>query len=212
MQVIGEAADTAEALAGVGATIGTSGPAIVVEGALDADGGRRMAEILDGGGTVLALAQAPEQAVHFPVPVELTPVATKWGSSVFHFTTDEGVLTAFPRRAVLVAEDSTVQASSVVSEIADAPFPQTPVVIAYKPVPAAMAGTVVGAHTVGRGRLILCQYRLAEPASRGDAAALALLADLLRWAAEPRRVLAKERLTMSDGRTATRYSFGAEEP
>jgi Glycosyl hydrolases family 2, TIM barrel domain/Glycosyl hydrolases family 2, sugar binding domain/Glycosyl hydrolases family 2 len=211
VQIVGEAADTAAALGAVGATIGTSGPAVVAEGALDAAAGRRMAEVLDGGGTVLALAQTPEQAVHFPVPVELIPVATKWGSSVFHFTTDEGVLTALPRRAVLVAEDSTVQASSVVSEIGDAPFPQTPVVIAYKPVPSAMAGTVVGAHRVGRGLLILCQYRLAEPASRGDAAALALLADLLRWAAEPRRVLVKERAKESDGRGLTLYSFGAEQ-
>jgi hypothetical protein len=211
VQVVGDAADTAAALGAVGATIGSAGPAVVPEGALDAAAGRRIREVLDEGGTVVALAQGPEQAVHFPVPVELTAVATEWGSSVFHFTTDEGVLTAFPRRAVLVAEDSTVQASSVVSEIGGAAFPQTPVVIAYKPVPSAMAGTVVGAHAVARGLLIVCQYRLAEPAARGDAAALALLADLLRWASEPRRVLGKERLAKPDGRMLTLYSSRVEE-
>jgi hypothetical protein len=211
VQLIGEAGDAEHALAAVGATVGTSGPAVVSEGALDAEGARRMREILDDGGTVLVLAQSAKQGVHFPVPVELAPVETKWGSSVFHFTTDEGVLTALPRRAVLVAEDSTVQATSVLSEIDGAGFPDIPVVIAYKPMPSPMAGTVVGAHPVGRGLLILCQYRLAEPGSRGDAAALALLADLLRWAAEPRRVLAKERLTKSDGRALTFYSFEREE-
>jgi hypothetical protein len=36
---------------------------------------------------------------------------------------------------------------------------------------------------VGPGRLVTCQYRLAEPARRGDPAARAILAELLRWAA-----------------------------
>jgi Glycosyl hydrolases family 2, TIM barrel domain/Glycosyl hydrolases family 2, sugar binding domain/Glycosyl hydrolases family 2 len=210
VQIVGEAEDTEAVLAAVGATIGKSGVAVVPEAALDAGGGKRMRDILAEGGTVLVLAQGPEQGVHFPLPVELTPVATKWGSSVFHFTTYEGPVTALPRRAVLVAEDSTVQARSVVSEIEGAAFPDTPVVIAYKPVPSPMTGTVVGAHPVGRGLLILCQYRLTEPALRGDAAALALLADLLRWAAEPRRVLVKERVTKPDGRTLTLYSLKGE--
>jgi hypothetical protein len=36
---------------------------------------------------------------------------------------------------------------------------------------------------VGPGRLVTCQYRLAEPARRGDPAARAILAELLHWAA-----------------------------
>jgi hypothetical protein len=42
---------------------------------------------------------------------------------------------------------------------------------------------VVGALPVGVGRLVLCQYRLAEPAGRGDPAAVAILGDLFAWAA-----------------------------
>ena len=47
----------------------------------------------------------------------------------------------------------------------------------------AVAGPVVGALPVGPGRLVICQYRLAEPARRGDPAARAILADLLAWTA-----------------------------
>jgi hypothetical protein len=57
------------------------------------------------------------------------------------------------------------------------------VVGAFKPVPDPLAGPVVGAERVGSGRLVTCQYRLAEPAGRSDPAALAILGDLLRWAA-----------------------------
>ena len=44
-------------------------------------------------------------------------------------------------------------------------------------------GPVVGSHPGGAGRLVTCQYRLAEPAGRGDPAARAILGDLLAWAA-----------------------------
>jgi hypothetical protein len=50
-------------------------------------------------------------------------------------------------------------------------------------VPDPLAGPVVGRQPVGPGRLVTCQYRLAEPARRGDPAALAILGDLLGWAA-----------------------------
>ena len=90
------------------------------------------------------------------------------------------------RARLLVAEDSTIQARSVVVAIEDQPFPEQPAVIAYKPDPRAITGTVVGAQRVGAGRLIFCQYRLADRAAAGDAAAQALLADLVRWAAAPR--------------------------
>jgi hypothetical protein len=33
------------------------------------------------------------------------------------------------------------------------------------------------------GELVTCRYRLAEPARQGDPAALAILGDLLGWAA-----------------------------
>jgi hypothetical protein len=108
---------------------------------------------------------------------------------------------------VLVAEDSTVQAVTAVSRIADGPFPDTPVVIAYKPVPGAMTGTVLGSHAVGAGRLVICQYRLTDRAASGDAAAAALLTEVLRWAAEPRPVLHKEESVKDDGRALISYAW-----
>ncbi len=73
--------------------------------------------------------------------------------------------------------------------------------------PGALTGTVVGLHRVGEGRLLLCQYRLTERAAVGDAAATALLADLLRWAAVPRPPTVAERLTKEDGRALTYYGY-----
>jgi hypothetical protein len=65
----------------------------------------------------------------------------------------------------------------------DATWPEITVVGAFKPVPDPLAGPVVGALPVGPGRLILCQYRLGDPAGKGDPAAQAILGDLLGWAA-----------------------------
>jgi hypothetical protein len=108
----------------------------------------------------------------------------------------------------MVAEDSTVQAGDVLARVAGRPFPDTPVVIAYKPVPGAMTGTVLGSHAVGPGRLVFCQYRLAAGAAAGDAAACAILGDLLRWAAVPRPVMHREAMGMADGRrTLLAYSW-----
>jgi hypothetical protein len=69
----------------------------------------------------------------------------------------------------------------------------------------------VGAHAVGAGRLLLCQYRLLEPAARGDAAARALLGDLVRWAAGPRPPTRAERVRKPDGRALTWYSWPEEQ-
>ncbi len=108
---------------------------------------------------------------------------------------------------MLVAEDSTIQAVSVVASIDGRPFPDVPVVIAYKPVPGSLTGTVVGAHRVGPGRLVVCQYRLRDRALAGDAAALALLSDLVRWAADARAEMVVEPSTKDDGRRLVYYSF-----
>jgi hypothetical protein len=183
------------------------GPMVVAEDALDADTGAEVRARLDRGEVVLILAQPMEAAPHYPVPVELEALTSVWGSTVFRFTTDHGAVPGLPRRAVLVAEDSTVQSASVVSRIEGRPFPDTPVVIAYKPVPGAMTGTVLGSHAVGRGRLVLCQYRLSERAESGDAAACALLDDILRWATEPRPVLRRETSAKDDGRALLAYSW-----
>ena len=207
----GGAADrTAAALEEVGArSTSVAAVLVVAEDGLDRDAGVRAAEHLRGGGTVLVLAQGVDAAGHYPVPVRLAAVETAWGSSVFHFTTDSGALPSLPRRNVLVAEESTVQARCVVGEVAGRPFPDEPVVIAYKPVPGSLTGTVVGGLAVGGGRLLLCQYRLVDRAAAGDAAARALLVDLLTWAASPRSVTRVERTTKDDGRALTYYWSGA---
>jgi hypothetical protein len=200
---------TTAALRGIGALPGESGPTVVGEGHLTEATGALLAERLQAGETVVVLAQPPEAAQHYPVPVELKAVETVWGSSVFHFTTDSGALPSLPRRNVLVAEETTVQARSVLVRVGDGAFPDEPVVIAYKPVPGALTGTVVGLHRVGAGRLLLCQYRLTERAAAGDAAAAALLADLVAWAAAPRPPTVAERVVKDDGRALTYYSYDA---
>jgi hypothetical protein len=183
------------------------GPMVVAEDALDAASGAEARRRLEAGEVVVILAQPIEAAAHYPVPVELEALTSVWGSTVFRFTTDHGAVPSLPRRAVLVAEDSTVQSASVVSRIEGRPFPDTPVVIAYKPVPGAMTGTVLGSHAVGAGRLVMCQYRLRERAASGDHAARALLADVLRWAGEPRPVQQKEESVKDDGRALVSYSW-----
>ena len=183
------------------------GPFVVGEDALDAATGAEARQRLERGEVVVILAQRVEAAGHYPVPVQLEALTSVWGSTVFRFTTDHGAVPALPRRAVLVAEDSTVQSASVLSRIDDRTFPDTPVVIAYKPVPGALTGTVLGSHAVGTGRLVFCQYRLAERSASGDDAACALLADLMGWAAEPRPVLHKAESVKDDGRSLIAYSW-----
>ncbi|HEV2810982.1 MAG TPA: glycoside hydrolase family 2 TIM barrel-domain containing protein [Acidimicrobiales bacterium] len=197
---------TSAVLEAVGAVVGDAGPLVVGEQELGREAALSVRAFLEGGGNVVVLAQGVAQSAHYPVPVTLQAVETVWGSSVFHFTTDNGAIPSLSRRNVLVAEDSTVQARSIVLDIGGAPFPDTPVVIAYKPVPDALTGTVVGSHEVGAGRLIFCQYRLCGPAARGDAAALALLADLVRWASTPRPLVDVEEDALADGRRVARYS------
>jgi hypothetical protein len=203
------AGPAAEALLAVGARPGASGPLVVAEDHLDADTGVQVREQLSAGGTVVVLAQHPQSAAHYPVPVELAEVETAWGSSVFHFTTDSDALPSLPRRNVLVAEESTVQAQSALVRIDAGDFPDEPVVIAYKPVPGSITGWIVGAHGVGSGRLICCQYRLTAGAVAGDPAARALLRDVVVWASTPRPSTRRRDLLRDDGRSISYYAYGA---
>jgi hypothetical protein len=207
VQVLGdEDGALAPVLASLGATVGDAGPLVVAEGSLTAAVSAEVRNHLAAGGTVVVLAQPEEAAPHYPVAVTLQAVATAWGSSVFQFTTDSGALPSLPRRTVLVTEEVTIQAGAVVTSFGGAVLPDTPVLIAYKPVPGAMTGTVVGSTAVGPGRLVVCQYRLTAPAAAGDAAARAVLADLVRWAAVERPVLDVEEATISGDRRAGRYA------
>jgi hypothetical protein len=199
-----------DVLAAVGAEVRDEGVVVVAEGGLDADARELCRQRLAAGGTVVVLAQHPDAAGDFPVPVTLAAVATEWGSSVFHFTSDSGALPSLPRRNLLVAEESTIQADSVVTAIDGDFFPTEPVVIAYKPVPGGITGSVVGRQTVGPGTLILCQYRLADGVRRGDAAARALLADVVRWAAAPRPPTVRKDARTTDGRAISFYSYDDE--
>jgi hypothetical protein len=156
---------------------------VVGEGSLDAEVGERVRERLAAGETVVVLAQELEAVGCYPVAVEMAQVATAWGSTVFHFTCDQRALTSLPERAVLAGEDASMVPTHLLTRLGDRTWPETTVVGAFKPVPDPLAGPVVGALPVGGGRLVTCQYRLAEPAGRGDPAALAALGDLLRWAA-----------------------------
>ncbi|HSH59768.1 MAG TPA: glycoside hydrolase family 2 TIM barrel-domain containing protein, partial [Acidimicrobiales bacterium] len=199
-----------DALQAVGATQAGDGLTVVAEGALDAAIGAQLRQRLEGGEVVVVLAQCVDAAPHFPVPVEMLELATAWGSTDFRFSTDHGAIPSLPRRTVLVAEDSTVQATAVVTSVEGEPFPDTPVIIAYKPVPGAMTGTVIGSHRAGAGRLVLCQYRLSAAAASGDAAACALLGDLLRWASEARPTMARHEHPKVDGRHLLDYSWSEE--
>jgi hypothetical protein len=156
---------------------------VVGEGALDADTGGLVRERLAGGGTVVVLAQDEGAVGCYPVAVEMAEVATAWGSTVFHFTCDQRALPSLPERAVLAGEDATVVPTHLLTRVGEGTWPETTIVGAFKPMPDPLAGPVVGSHPVGAGRLVTCQYRLAEPAGRGDPAARAILGDLLAWAA-----------------------------
>jgi hypothetical protein len=199
---------TEAALALVGALPSGEGPLVVGEGhlpAAEADVRQSLAE----GNVVVVLAQPPEAAGHYPLPVRFERVGTAWGSSVFQFTTDAGAIPSLPRRAVLVAEDSNIQATSAIVQIDGRPFPETAVVVAYKPVPNAVTGTILGSHPALGGRLVFCQYRLCAGGAAGDVVARAVLADLVRWAAQPSRVMAKETIRKEDGRRLTFYTWSA---
>jgi hypothetical protein len=165
--------------------VGEFAPGVMVvgEGRLDEAVGGLVWERLAAGGTVVVLAQKGEAAGWYPVAVEVAEVGTAWGSTVFHFTCDQRVLSSLPERAVLAGEDATVVPTHLLTRVGDGTWPATTVVGAFKPVPDPLAGPVVGALPLGPGRLVTCQYRLAEPARRGDPAALAILGDLLAWAA-----------------------------
>jgi hypothetical protein len=201
------AGDTEQALRAVGARVGDGGPTFVAEYGLTPDLTADLSARLAEGETVVVLAQAANAGAYYPVPAEIVDVETVWGSTVFHFTTDEGSLPSLPRRAVLVAEDSTIQATSIVARLGGQAWPDVPEVIAYKPAPNAVIGRIVGAHRVGRGRLVVCQYRLVAPALRGDAAALALLGDLVCWAADPRPRMSRETVVKDDGRAVSFYDW-----
>jgi hypothetical protein len=198
---------TREAFAAAGVASDADGVVVVSEDALEGGASDLAERTLRGGGTVVVLAHGVDALANAPLAIRGVELQTEWGSSVFHFTPDVGATPSLPRRRVLVAEDSTIHARSAVVDVEGATFPTVPIVIAYKPDPGAITGTVVGEHRVGDGRLIFCQYRLVEPALAGDAAARAMLRDLATWATAPYGVPERETLATPDGRPLYLYAF-----
>ena len=213
-RMLGDAPSMVDALASVQAqsadsdrgAVTAAGVAIVSEGGLDEPTGVEVRRRLAAGEVVLILAQPESAATHYPVPVDLQTIETERDRSVFRFTTDSGALPSFPRRHALMAEDSTIEARSVVVRVGDTALPDTPVVIACRPLAGAVIGTVVGSHQVGPGRLVFCQYQLCSGPAESDAAARAVMADLIAWAGRPRRTLVVEEARLADGRRVARYS------
>ena len=170
----------AEALEALGARLAAGARAVVGEGALDAATAAEVAARLAAGETVVVLAQPWEAYRWYPAAVRIDALDTRWGSSAFTFTTGRTALAAFPDGGVLVGEDATFHARGVVVSIGGRSFPDEPFVVRYNPM--GSLGTLVGAHRVGRGRLVFCQYRLVQPALEGDVAARSLIADLIQLA------------------------------
>ena len=199
VRLIGSAVDAA-AVRSIGGTLSDGGTLVVGERALDEAAGDLLRERLGAGESVILLAQEPEAADHYPVPVKMAPLATAWGSSIFRFTNDEGWMPSLPRRNVLTTEDSTIHPGSMIVNVDGDPFPEAPIVIAYKPAPDPLTGTLIGCASVGPGKLIFCQYRLCERANAGDSAARAVLGDVFRALERLERVAVKESTKKPDGR------------
>jgi hypothetical protein len=180
VRLLGDDGVTAAALATVGARIGRQGVTVVAQDALDEPVADELRTRLDDGETVLVLAQHWEAARWFPLPVAIKAVDTRWGGSIFCFTTAASPFAAFPAADVLVGEDATVHARDLVTGVADGVFPEQTLVARFNA--RGTTGTLVGSHPCGRGRLVFCQYRLARQAAAGDPAAQSLLADLVRLA------------------------------
>ncbi|MBD0330020.1 MAG: hypothetical protein ICV64_07950 [Thermoleophilia bacterium] len=173
----------AAALLAVGARVGARGPLVVAEGALDRSTLARVREHLHAGGTAVVLAQPADAACSYPVEFEFAGADTSIGPG-FPFTTDD-TLTAFPPRRMLAGEDATIRARSLAVRVDGARFPKRPLVARHWA--HGSTGTVVGVHPVAAGRLVFCQFALADAVGAGDPVARALLADLLRLAACRRR-------------------------
>lgn len=151
---------------------------------------------LRSGGVALVMAQGANHSGH-PAAKRLEPIRSEWGGTPFRYTTDTPVVAAFPHRAVLDLHDADIAPDAVVvTSVA----PSTVAVGVFKPPPRPAAGLVLGAVPVGRGIVVVCQYRLHNRAMAGGATARAVLDDVVRWAA----TLAEPAVAEIDRRPAAR--------
>jgi hypothetical protein len=138
---------------------------------------------LDGGGRALLLAQDVEGPLPLPADLSLTSLETAWGSTPFIFTTTEPALPSLPAATVLATELLSAAPDYIYGETGGAFAGQTAVGV-LKPPPGPLTGTAVGRLHAGGGLLTLCQLLLVDNGCAGDPLAVALLGDLLRWAAD----------------------------
>ena len=189
---------------------GSEVPLVVAEGALEPDTAPLLRARLAAGATALVLAQKPDSTGALPIAARLAPAPLEEGALI-RFTTDHHALASLPRHRVLEIEDGTMLPNAVYTRLGNGPWADE-VAVGVLAVDGLVRGTVVGAHRVARGRLIVCQLRLAEPAAAGHPGACALLADLLRWAAAPPRQALREDIVLADGRSMSFYPFASTSP
>jgi hypothetical protein len=221
VRLAGGGSATAEAIRRTGAVVERVDPAVasastwercrpgttlvIGEGALEPATGAALRAAMTGGATALVLAQEPRTSRELPLPacLESLPLKESWP---VRFTTGHHALTSLPRSSVLSFEDAAMLPNAVFTRLGNGTW-ASDVAVGVLAADGSFRGTVVGAHDVGTGRLIVCQLRLAAPAAAGHPGAGAVLADLLRWAVAPPRPLEREDVMLSDGRSMTFYPF-----
>jgi hypothetical protein len=136
----------------------TSKKYIVGENALTSEVGDQISELLQGGASVLVLAQDIEKSRFLPVSVEAIASTTEWGGTDFHFTSEDSKI--FSPSTILTIEDLNIRPDVIFSNAGQAAWPAITHAGVFKPMPRPRTGYIVGEMSVGKGRLITCQYRL----------------------------------------------------
>lgn len=198
---------TAAALRDAGVEVVGAGtpllPLVIGEGDLRPATRPMIGAALAAGATVVVLAQQPGASADFPLPARLEPIGALRNAAV-RFTTAHHALAALPRHRLLSFEDAAVRPASVFTRVGTGPWCDE-VAVGFLALDGSMRGTVVGAHALGRGRVIVCQLPVVQPARAGHPGAQAILADVLRWALSPRRPLARQDVVLADGRSMSFY-------
>lgn len=158
---------------------------VVEEGGLS-HYGELLPRWLGAGGSALLLAQ---DAVAGPLAavlgVELSSLATEWGSTPFIFTNLRAPLPSLPGGQVLATELLSTTPEHVYTRFGLPGDAAVCAVGVLKPPPGPVDGLVVGQRPVLGGTLTVCQLPLIGGALKGDALCRGLFVDLLAWAGRP---------------------------
>jgi hypothetical protein len=150
----------------------TSKKYIVGENALTSEVGDQISELLQGGASVLVLAQDIEKSRFLPVSVEAIASTTEWGGTDFHFTSEDSKI--FSPSTILTIEDLNIRPDVIFSNAGQAAWPAITHAGVFKPMPRPRTGYIVGEMSVGKGRLITCQYRLNQSCNLASTRDIAL--------------------------------------